>query len=102
VLVGGRPATRRQTVFVCASGEPFRVSFTGKDIEIAERIATSEDADDLVSAVDALKLLVKPAGEAKRPDNASYRSTQSRAQEVAETQRNDDRNWSPDSTQIWR
>lgn len=57
------------TVFNRASGgEPFRVSFTGSGIEITGRITTAADADDLVNAVNALKLLLKPAGHAKRPD----------------------------------
>ena len=52
-----------------ASGaEPFRVSFTGSGIEIAGRITDAESADELVRAVNALKLLLRPVGEAKRPD----------------------------------
>ena len=52
-----------------ASGaEPFRVSFDGKAVEVTGRLTTPEDADEFVRAVQALKVLMRPAGETKRPE----------------------------------
>jgi hypothetical protein len=45
------------------SQEPFRVSFTGKGIEIIAKIRSAKDADELVSAINALKLLLRPSGD---------------------------------------
>ncbi|HEV2162451.1 MAG TPA: hypothetical protein VGR52_09505 [Stellaceae bacterium] len=64
-------ALQRQqtTTFTPASGaEPFRVTFTGNGIEIAGRITDEASADDLVRAVNALKLLLKPLAEIKKPN----------------------------------
>lgn len=57
------------TTFAPASGkEPYRVTFTGNGIEIAGRITDEASADDLVRAVNALKLLLKPTAEIKKPN----------------------------------
>lgn len=61
-------ATRYETTFVRASeDEPFRVSFAGKGIEISGRITSQKDAEELVSAINALKLLLRPANDFSRP-----------------------------------
>lgn len=58
------------TTFTAVPGasEPFRVTFTGDGIEIAGRVTSPESADDLVRAVNALKLLLKPLDDVKRPE----------------------------------
>ena len=48
-----------------SGGEPFKVIFTGHGIDVAGRLATPKDADDFVSAINALKLLLRPIGVAK-------------------------------------
>lgn len=64
----GAAALPYETAFTPGGGgEPFRVSFTGTGIEIAAKITSPDVADDLVRAVNALKLLLRPAGEAKKP-----------------------------------
>jgi hypothetical protein len=65
----GSSGSRYETTFGRGGNkEPFRVSFTGSGIEITGRVSTPEDADDLVRAVNALKILLKPAGQAVKPD----------------------------------
>lgn len=63
-----RSSTPYETTFVPASGQPFRVTFTGDGIEITGRIDSAERADELVRAVNALKTLLRPVGSGKRPD----------------------------------
>jgi hypothetical protein len=46
------------------------VSFTGNGIEVTGLLNTPERADEFVRAVNALKILLRPAGEAQRPDEA--------------------------------
>lgn len=46
--------------------EPFRVSFTGNGIEVTGVLNSRERADELVGAINALKVLLRPAQEAKR------------------------------------
>lgn len=57
------------TVEPPAKGEPFRVSFTGKGIEITAKISSPSDADDLIAAINALKLLLRPASDFLPPSN---------------------------------
>ncbi|MDE2465426.1 MAG: hypothetical protein KGO02_17195 [Alphaproteobacteria bacterium] len=66
----GKPSVRQphETVFTPASGEPFRVSFTGAGIEVSGLLSSPERADELVRAINALKVLLRPAGSATRPD----------------------------------
>jgi hypothetical protein len=60
------------TTYTPASGgEPFRVSFTGNGIEISGRITSPESAEELVRAVNALKLLLKPVAEVETPSAKS-------------------------------
>jgi hypothetical protein len=56
-----------ETTFTPASGEPFRVSFTGDGIEIGGRITSAERADELIRAIEALKVLLKPVGSGTPP-----------------------------------
>ena len=44
-------------------GEPFRVSFVPGGIEVSGRITSRERADELVAAIQALKLLLTPVNE---------------------------------------
>ena len=62
-----------ETTFLPQGGEPFRVTFTGSGIEITGRIDSAERADELVNAVNALKLLLRPVGQAKRSEEAASR-----------------------------
>jgi hypothetical protein len=56
------------TVYTPASGgEPFRVSFTGNGIEVAANLTSPQVADDLVRAINALKLLLRPTEEFQKP-----------------------------------
>ncbi|HWY15595.1 MAG TPA: hypothetical protein VNX86_10710 [Rhizomicrobium sp.] len=48
-----------------AGGEPFRVSFTGSGIEVSGLLNTPERADELVRAINALKVLLRPLGQDK-------------------------------------
>jgi hypothetical protein len=64
-----------ETTYMPASGaEPFRVSFTGNGIEITAKLTTPEVADDLIRAVSALKLLLRPTETAARPEIPLVRS----------------------------
>jgi hypothetical protein len=57
-----------ETTFTQASGsDPFRVSFTPSGIEVSGKLTSSERADELIAAIQALKLLLKPAPEIQRP-----------------------------------
>ena len=51
-----------------AESEPFRVSFTGCGIEITAKLTTPDVADDLIQAVSALKLLLRPTDFVKWPE----------------------------------
>lgn len=71
----GTPAPLRETqqgyetTFTPASGaEPFRVTFTGSGVEVTAKITSPSVADDLIRAIEALKLLLRPAGQATKPD----------------------------------
>jgi hypothetical protein len=60
---------RYETTYTPASdAEPFRVTFTGSGVEIAAKITSPQVADDLIRAVEALKRLLRPLGEAKKPE----------------------------------
>ena len=48
-----------ETVFTPASGDPFQVILTGSGIEITGRIDSTQRADELVRAVNALKPLLR-------------------------------------------
>lgn len=52
--------------------EPFRVSFTGSGIEIVARLTNEASADELMRAVSALKMLLKPSNQVKRPEGSYY------------------------------
>jgi hypothetical protein len=62
--------------------EPYRVSMTkGGGIEIAARIKSQADADEVIQAINAWKVLLRPVSEAKRPSDR----TRNRADELADT-----------------
>ena len=50
-----------------ASGEPFRVSFTPGGIEVSGKLTSAEQADELIAAIEALKLLLKRTADIQRP-----------------------------------
>ncbi len=52
------PIQRTPQVSSPSGGEPFRVTFLGNAMEIAGRIDTRERADELVEAINALKVLL--------------------------------------------
>lgn len=57
-----------ETVWTPASdAEPFRLTFTGTGFEIAAKITSPDVADDLVRAINALKLLLRPTSDFKAP-----------------------------------
>jgi hypothetical protein len=66
--------------------EPFRVTFLGQGqgIEIVGRIADAESADELVRAVSALKLLLRPLDPVKQPSMVAVKQ---RAGELAASAR---------------
>ncbi len=43
--------------------EPFRVSFTGDGIELTGRLTSAEKADEMIAAIKALKVLLKPSAQ---------------------------------------
>ncbi len=47
---------------------PYKVSFTKEGIEVAARLNDLAGADELIQAINALKLLLKPASEIKKPE----------------------------------
>jgi hypothetical protein len=49
------------------SGEPFRVSFTPGGIEVCGKLTNAEQADELIAAIQALKLLLKRTDQIPRP-----------------------------------
>jgi len=49
--------------------EPFRVSFTGTGIEVTARITDVASADQMIRSIEALKMLLRPASEIKKPDD---------------------------------
>ena len=51
------------------AGEPFRVSFSGSGIEVTARLTDPASADELIRSINALKLLLRPASEIKKPDD---------------------------------
>lgn len=51
--------------------EPFRVSFTGSGIEVTARLTDVASAEHMIRSIEALKLLLKPAREIKKPDQVS-------------------------------
>ena len=57
--------------------EPFRVTFTGSRFEVAAKITSPDVADDLVRAISALKLLLRPTDTVKRPNNSAPEQSQS-------------------------
>jgi hypothetical protein len=61
-------ATGYETTFTPASGEPFRVSFVPGGIEVSGRLTSLERADEMIAAIKALRLLLKPAGVAVKPE----------------------------------
>ena len=66
-----QPEAAYKAVFNSAgSEEPYRLLFTGGGIEITANITSLESADDLVRAVNALKVLLKPAGQGIRPESS--------------------------------
>jgi hypothetical protein len=48
-------------------GEPYRVTFTPKGVEIMGRISDPESADDLIATINALKLLLRRADSIPAP-----------------------------------
>jgi len=49
-----------ETTLTPPSGEPFRVSFVPGEIEVSGRLTSPERADEMIAAIEALKLLLKP------------------------------------------
>jgi hypothetical protein len=49
--------------------EPFRLTFLGKAMEITGRIDSEQSADDLIRAISALKVLLRPERAANRPED---------------------------------
>jgi hypothetical protein len=49
-------------------GESFRVSFSPNGIEVSARITDAASADELIRSINALKLLLRPASEIKKPN----------------------------------
>lgn len=47
--------------------EPFRVSFSPGVIDVSGRITDLESAEELVRTINALKLLLRPSSEIKKP-----------------------------------
>ena len=47
--------------------ESFRVTFTGDSIEITGWITDPEQADEMINAIRALKLLLRPIGSSSKP-----------------------------------
>lgn len=54
-----------------SSTEPFRVSFSPGGIDVSGRITDMESADELVRTINALKLLLKPTSEIKKPEGGA-------------------------------
>jgi hypothetical protein len=50
-------------------GSPYKVTFTTGGIEVVARITDLASADEVINTINALKLLLKPASEIKRPDD---------------------------------
>jgi len=76
VIPGQRAATMQPHVQkpanpVPATGEqgpPFRVSFIPGGIEVVAKISDLENAEELIKTINALKLLLKPSAEIKKPE----------------------------------
>jgi hypothetical protein len=51
------------------SQDPFKVTFTGSSIEIVGRIVSEGDADALIKAVTALKILLQSPSRVENPEN---------------------------------
>lgn len=68
------PAAGYSTTFTPASGVPFRVSFTGGGIEVTGLLKTQERADELIRAINALKILLMPVTEAKPPEGGDFQT----------------------------
>ncbi|MGC2525871.1 MAG: hypothetical protein WA417_25010 [Stellaceae bacterium] len=63
------PTPSYTTSYTPASGrEPFRVSFVPGGIEVSGRITSRERADELIAAIQALRLLLRPLDSVVRPD----------------------------------
>jgi hypothetical protein len=50
------------------ANEPYRVSFSPGGIEVSARLTDLATADELIRSINALKLLLRPASETKKPD----------------------------------
>jgi hypothetical protein len=50
---------------------PYRVSFTKTGIEVSALLTDLASADELISTINALKLLLRPAASIKRPEDAN-------------------------------
>jgi hypothetical protein len=71
----GRPQSRdpyEATPTATDDSDPFRVIFTGKGFEVSAKITSPDDADHLVQAINALKLLLRPASDFGRPRASSH------------------------------
>ncbi len=51
------------------AAEPFRVSFSGSGIEVTARLTDAASADELIRSINALKLLLRPVSEIKKPSD---------------------------------
>ena len=49
----------------------YRVSFTKTGIEVSALLTDLASADELISTINALKLLLRPAASIKRPEDAN-------------------------------
>lgn len=51
-----------------APGEAFRLSFSPGGIDVSGRLTDMASADELIRTINALKMLLRPASEIKKPD----------------------------------
>lgn len=52
------------------AGDPFRISFGTGAMEVVGRLTTTEQVDDLIRSLNAIKLLFKPSSSVKKPDES--------------------------------
>ena len=64
------PSSRHTATFTSFGEESFRVSFVPGGIEVAGRITNRGRADELVAAIQALRLLLTPTVEIARPNDS--------------------------------
>ena len=78
-LLGVAPKQEKQAVHTPQGQRPviqpveslYRVSFTKTGIEVSALLTDLASADELISTINALKLLLRPAASIKRPEDAN-------------------------------